>query len=380
MRFELTDEQKEFQKTFHAFCEKEIAPRAHEIDVKGVFSPENWKALAGYGYFRLPFPEKYGGYGADSVTCAIAWEELTRVCASTALSAGANISLVTMPIFRFGTEDHKEKYLKKLITGEYIGSFCLTEPGCGSDAGGLKTVAVKKNGKYILNGTKMFATNGSVANVYLVLAVTDKEKKEHGISMFIVERGWKGVTPGNPLDKMGCRASPTTEMVFEDVEVPAENLVGVENQGYTQALKTLTYGRVGMAAWSLGIAQAAMEESIKYARERQAFGKPIGYFQAIAFKIADMKVWTDTARLLTHHAAWLQDQGKPNRLEASVAKLFASEIAMQAANMAVQIHGGYGYIKEYKVERLFRDAKLGEIGEGTSEIQRMVIAREILAG
>ena len=378
MRFELTDEQKEFQKTFRAFCEKEIAPRAHEIDVKGVFSPENWKALAEYGYFRLPFPEKYGGYGADAVTCAIAWEELTRVCASTALSAGANISLVTMPIFRFGTEDHKEKYLKKLITGEFIGSFCLTEPGCGSDAGGLKTTARRENGKYILNGTKMWISNASFAKLAVIFAKTDKTKGAKGITAFLVETDAPGFKSSLINGKLGLRASAVCEISLENVEVPEENVLGEVGSGFKIAMSALESGRYSVAAGCVGAAQGCLDASIKYAKERVQFGKPIGSFQLVQAMIAEMVVEIDAAHMLLMRAGHLKNKGRPNVLETCMAKLFASEMANRVAYKAIQIHGGYGFVDEFPVERFYRDIRATTLYEGTSEIQKLIIGNLVL--
>lgn len=378
MDFELSDEQKDFQRSFRSFCEKEIAPRAKEVDEKGEFSFENWKGLAKIGFLGLFIPEEYGGSGASLITRAVGFEELSRACAATALSAESSASLCTTPIVEFGTEEQKKKYLPKLARGEFIGAMGLTEPGCGSDLSAIKTRAKKEGNRYILNGNKMLITNGPIADVIVVMAVTDKEADRKGMSFFIVEKGFKGFSAGSPLDKMGTRGSPTSELIFEDCEVPEENLIAEEGKGFLMAMKTLEHARIGMAAWCLGIAQACLDESKKYAQERFAFGKPIGYFQEVNFKIADMKVDTDTARQLIYYAAWLKDQGKPCNVEISIAKLFASEITTKVSSNAVQIHGGYGYMKEYTVERLYRDAKLGEIGEGTSEIQRMIIVRDLL--
>lgn len=378
MDFRLTDEQIAFQKSFRKFCEKEIEPHAREVDEKGEFSLDNWKRLAKFGFFAIPFPEEFGGCN-DAITSMIALEELSRVCASTALSASINIGLCGMPILKFGTDAQRKKYITKIASGDYIGAFGLTEANAGSDVGGIQTVAKKDGDSYVLNGTKMFITNGNIADVILVFAYTDKEKgKSNGMSAFVVEKQTKGFSVGKKLEKMGVRGSPTCELIFEDCRIPKENLLGEEGKGFSIAMFSLNYARISMAAWCLGIAQAALEESIKYAETRYAFGKPIGYFQEINHKIAEMKVLTDTARQLIYYAAWLKNTGLDYKMHASIAKLFASESATKCCHYAVQIHGGYGLLKEYKVERLYRDIRLGEIGEGSSEIQRIIIARELL--
>lgn len=378
MDYNLTEEQIAFQKSFRKFCEKEIEPQAREADEKEEFSLDNWKRLAKFGFFAIPFPEEYGGYN-DAITSMIALEELARVCASTALSCSINIGLCGMPLLKYGTEGQKKKYVTKIASGDYIGAFGLTEPNCGSDVGGIQTTAKKEGDYYILNGTKMFITNGNIADVILTFAYTDKSKgKSSGISPFVVEKQTKGFSVGKKLSKMGVRASPTCELIFEDCKIPKENLVGEEGKGFSIAMYSLNYARISMAAWCLGIAQAALDESIKYAETRQAFGRPIGYFQEINHKIADMKMWIHTSRLLVYYAAWLKNEGKDYKIAASVAKLFTSEIATKCCHYAVQIHGGYGFTKEYKVERLYRDVRLGEIGEGTSEVQRMIISKELL--
>lgn len=378
MDFRLTEEQIAFQKAFRKFCEKEIEPQAREVDEKEEFSLDNWKRLAKFGFFAIPFPEEYGGYN-DAITSMIALEELARVCASTALSASINIGLCGMPLLKYGTEEQKKKYVTKIASGDYIGAFGLTEPNCGSDVGGIQTTARKEGDYYILNGTKMFITNGNIADIILVFAYTDKNKgKKEGISAFIVEKNTEGFTVGKKLSKMGVRGSPTCELIFENCKIPQKNLVGEEGKGFYIAMDALNYARISMAAWCLGIAQAAFEESVKYAETRYAFGRPIGYFQEVNHKIAEMKMLIHTARLLVYYAAWLKNEGKDYKIAASIAKLFTSEIATKCCHYAVQIHGGYGFIKEFKVERLYRDIRLGEIGEGTSEIQRLIIARELL--
>lgn len=385
MDYSLSEEQLALQESFRKFCEKEIKPNAelldradHDESVK--ILKKNMKKLAEFGYTGLFHDEKYGGTARDLLTQSVAQEELAKACASTYLSIGGSVGLCGIPIALFGTDKQKEKYLPKLISTDMIGSFGLTEPDAGSDAISLKTTAVKKGNKWVLNGTKMFITNGPIMDVAVVMAKTDKDgNKGRNVSSFIVEKGTKGFSAGKPLDKMGYRGSPTSELIFEDCEIPAENLLGVENEGFIQAMQTLEYGRVGMAMVALGVAMACMEESIKYAKERQQFGKPIGKFQMIGFKIADMKMLTDVSRLLIYKAAWLKDNNDPGAATmASIAKLTASEASTNISNWAVQIHGGYGYTKEYLVERLYRDAKLGDIGEGTSEIQRILISRDVL--
>lgn len=378
MNFQYTDEQREFQRSFRRFCEKEIAPRAMRADEAAEFQRENWRKLADFGFFSLFFAEDVGGVNADAITRVIAGEELSRVCASTALSAAASTGLTGGPIDRFGTKAQRQKYLPKMIKGELIGCFGLTEPGCGSDVQGIRTRVEKRNGDYVLSGSKMFITNGNISDVALIVAKGDESAGHRGFSAFLVETDTPGFSAGQPLNKMGLRGSPTTALHLESVTVPRDALLGEEGQGFYIAMQTLEAGRVGMAAWCLGLAQACLDEAIKYVKQREAFGRPIAHFQGVSFKIADMKLQVETARLLIHSAAWKKATVGEARVEASIAKLYASEICMKAAHMATQIHGGYGYIKEFPVERFFRDARLAEIGEGTSEIQRLVIAREVL--
>ncbi len=386
MDYSLNEEQLALQDSFKKFCEKEIKPNAEILDKADNKKVEevlkvNFKKLAEIGYTGLYHEEKYGGTKKDMITQCVAQEELAKACASTYLSIGASIGLCGIPIATFGTDKQKEKYLPKIISTDIIGSFGLTEPEAGSDAISLKTTAEKKGDKWILNGSKMFITNGPIADISVVMAVTKKDgSRGRNVSSFIVEKGMKGFSAGKPLDKMGYRGSPTSELIFADCEVPEENLLGEENNGFIQAMKTLEYGRIGMAMVTLGISMACMEESLKYAKERQQFGRPIGKFQMVGFRLADMKLLTDLSRLLIYKAAWLKDINDPgSQTMASIAKLVASEASTQISSWAVQIHGGYGYTKEYLVERLYRDAKLGEIGEGTSEIQRILIARDVLS-
>ncbi len=360
------------------FARKEIAPIAIEIDENERFPHETFKKMAELNLLGLPFDEKYGGAGFDLISYTITLEELARVCASTALSYSAHVSLAASPIDMFGNEAQKQKYLVPLAKGEKIGSFGLSEPQAGSDAGAIQTTARKEGDYYILNGSKMWITNAEVADIFVVAAVTDKEKGRKGISNFIVERGFPGFEIGKKEKKCGMRGSPTSMLHFNDCQVPAENLLGQENAGYRQFLTTLDGGRVGIAAQALGIAKEALKRSLEYAQQRVQFGKKIGEFQAIQFKLADMATKIQAAELMIYDAALKKQNGQPYIHEAGMAKLFATEMATEAANQAIQIHGGVGYTKEYEVERFWRDAKLLEIGEGTSEVQRIVIYRELL--
>ncbi|MCD4692995.1 MAG: acyl-CoA dehydrogenase [Calditrichales bacterium] len=375
---QFNEEQEMVRKMVRDFARKEIAPIAIEIDEEQRFPKEIFKKMAELNMLGMPFDEKYGGAGFDYVSYTITLEELARVCASTALSYSAHVSLAASPIDEFGTEEQKQKYLKPLAIGEKIGSFGLTEPTAGSDAGGTKTIAVKDGGSYVLNGSKVFITNAEVADIFVVTAVTDKSKGTRGISSFIIEKGTTGFEVGKKENKCGMRASPTSMLHFTDCRIPEENLLGKFNEGYKQFLRTLDGGRIGIAVQSLGIAKEAMKRSVIYAQEREQFGKKIGEFQAIQFKIADMAANIHAAELIIYNAANLKQEGKSYKREAGIAKLYATEMATKAANEAIQIHGGYGYMKEYEVERFWRDAKLLEIGEGTSEVQRIVIYREIL--
>jgi alkylation response protein AidB-like acyl-CoA dehydrogenase len=374
---QFSEEHKMVRQMIRDFAKKEIAPIAIEIDEQQRFPQETFRKLAELNFMGLPFDEKYGGAGMDTISYIITLEEMARACASTTLSYSAHVSLASVPINEFGTEDQKIKYLLPLAKGEKIGAFGLTEPGAGSDAGGTKTMAVKKNDCYILNGSKIYITNAEVADYFVVTAVTDKSKGTSGISSFIIEKDFAGFEVGKKEIKCGMRASPTSVLHFYDCKVPAENLLGTENQGFKQFLKTLNGGRIGIGAQALGIAKEALKRSVLYAQDREQFGRKIGKFQAIQFKIADMAVKVKAAENIVYEAAYLKQQGFPHIREASMAKLFASETATEVANQAIQIHGGNGYIQDYEVERFWRDAKLLEIGEGTSEIQRMVIYREI---
>lgn len=326
----------------------------------------------------LPFSEEYGGAGADTISYAIAVEEISRVCGSTGITLAAHISLCTFPIYRFGSEEQKHKYVPKLASGEWIGAFGLTEPGAGSDVGSIKTRAVLDGDEWVINGQKCFITNGSIADVVVLTAVTDPEKGKRGLSSFIVEKGTPGFRPGRDEEKMGLKGSITSELYFEDCRIPKENILGTRGEGFKQALITLDGGRISIGAMALGLAQGAFERALAYSKERQQFGQPICNFQAVQWMLADMATEIEAARLLVYRAAWLEDQGVRFTKEAAMAKLYASEAAERVCFKALQIHGGYGYMREYEVERMYRDQRLCTIGEGTSEIQRLVIARQLL--
>lgn len=377
LSFELSEDQQLIRDSVRDFVERHVAPGVKERDANKEFPRDLVDMLAEQNLLGMIHPEKFGGGGVDTVSYCLTIEEIARWDASLALTVSSHTSLASGHIALAGDEQQKEKYLTPLAKGEKLGGWCLTEPGSGSDASGLKTTAVKKGDHYLLNGSKTFITQGSVGNIFVVLAKTDPEKGTKGISAFIVEAGWDGVSSGEKMEKLGMNASDTTEVHFENVRVPEENLLGEKGKGFIDTMKVLDGGRIGIGALSVGIARGCLEESMKYSRERKQFNKPIGEFQAIEHKLADMATDIDAARLLVHRAAWLKDQGKDFTQAASKAKLFASEAAVRAADEAVQIHGGYGYTREYHVERFMRDAKLMTIGEGTSEIQRMIIAREL---
>jgi alkylation response protein AidB-like acyl-CoA dehydrogenase len=376
--FSLSEEQQLLKTTVREFAEAEIRPHSREWDERQEFPRELFTKLGELGLMGVVWPAEYGGAGMSTLDYALVIEELARVDAGVALSVAAHNSLCSGHIFLAGSEAQKRKYLTKLAKGEWIGAWGLTENSAGSDAGGTKTVAVRGDGGWVLNGSKTFITNGRVADVAVVMAVTDRSKGKKGISAFVVERGARGFRPGKKEDKLGVRCSDTSELVLEDCRIPGEGLLGQEGMGFVDTLRILDRGRIGIAAFSLGIAQAALEASMDYAMDRKQFGHAIADFQAVQFKIADMAVKVDAARLLTWRAASLRDTGKEHTAQSSMAKLYASEAAVEVALEAVQIHGGYGYVKEYPVERYLRDSKLGTIGEGTSEVQRLVIARELL--
>ncbi len=379
--YPLTEEQRATWEAMRRFAEREIAPHAGELDAGASLLADNLRKLAEFGYLGMEFPPEYGGAGLDCVTSTLAGEALASACPATCLSAGASTILCGYPILRFGTQAQRERYLPRLASGEWLGALGLTEPDAGSDVAGIRARAVPSDGGWVLNGTKTFITNGPIADVVVVLAWTDPDRgPKEGMTAFLVEKGTPGFSAGPPLDKLGVRGSPTSELVFQDCWVPNENVLGYVGQGFPLVMQTLERGRIGMAAWSVGIAQACLDEAVKYAQERRAFRRPIADFQAIRFKLAELRTAVDTARLLTLRAAWLKDQGRPFGVEAAIAKLYASRAATLCAHEAVQIHGGYGYIREYPVERLYRDARLAEIGEGTSEIQRNIIAEAVLRG
>lgn len=378
MNFNLTKEQEMVRKTVYDFAQQEVAPLAAEIDQTGDFPVENVKKMARYGMLGVPFPKQYGGAGGDSISYAITVEELSRACASTGVICSAHTSLGSNPIYMFGTDEQKMKFLYPMAQGERLGAFGLTEPDAGTDAAGQKTTAVLDGDEYILNGSKIFITNGGKAEVYVVIAVTDKTKGVKGTSAFIVESSTPGFSIGKKEDKMGIRASATTELIFEDCRIPKENLLGSIGEGFKIAMMTLDGGRIGIASQALGIAQAALDESVKYSKERVQFGKSLSKFQAIQWNLADMQTEIEASRMLVYRAAFLKDNKQPYSQAAAMAKLYAAETAMRATTKAVQLHGGYGYMRDYPVERLMRDAKITEIYEGTSEVQRMVISSNLL--
>lgn len=378
MDFALSPQHEEIRRTVREFAERRIAPVADELERKGEFPMEIIREAASLGLLGVPYPEEIGGTGLDSLAYAITVEELSRVSGSVGIIVSAHTSLGCNPLWLAGTDAQKEHYLRPMASGEVIGAYGLTEPGAGSDSRGTRTRARREGDEWVLDGGKRFITNAGVAGTYIVTAVTDREQASGRISAFIVEADTPGFRIGRMEEKMGLHASNTGELIFDGCRIPAENLLGVEGEGDKLFLKTLDGGRIGIASMALGLAQAAYEAASAYVKDRQQFGRPIGTFQGVAFKIADMATEIDAARLMTYRAAWLKDNGRPYSTEAAMAKLFASEVAQRATNDAIQVHGGYGYITEYRVERYLRDAKLTEIGEGTSEIQRMVIARNLL--
>jgi alkylation response protein AidB-like acyl-CoA dehydrogenase len=376
--FQLTDEQLQLQSTVRDFAAREIAPHVMEWDEASHFPMETIKQLGKLGLMGCIFPDEFGGAGFGYIEYVIAIEELSRVDGSVGIIVAAHTSLCTNHIFLAGSADQKQRYLPRLARGEHIGAWALTEPNSGSDAAGARCTATRKGDRWLLNGTKTFITNGAYANVVVVVAVTDKSVGTRGLSAFIVERGTPGFRHGKKENKLGLRASDTSELIFEDCEIPAENLLGREGEGFIDAMRVLDGGRISIAALGLGMATGAYQCALRYSRQRKQFGHPISDFQAIQWKLADMATEIDAARLLTMRAAWLKDHHRKTTLESSMAKLYTSEVAVRAANEAVQIHGGYGFIKDYPAEKFYRDVKLCTIGEGTSEIQRMVIARQLL--
>jgi alkylation response protein AidB-like acyl-CoA dehydrogenase len=378
MYFELSDEQAMIRRTVREFAEREIAPLAHHTDESGEFPAETFRKMAALGLMGMPFPEELGGAGADSVSTAIAIEEVARCCGSTALAYSAHMGLGSAPIAMFGTPDQKQRFLRPAAQGKHIAAFGLTEPHAGSDAGATRTTAVLDGDEWVLNGSKMWITSASVAGHIIFTAVTDKDRGKQGISAIIVPGGTPGMSFGKPEAKMGLRGSTTNAIQLDNVRVPKENLLGERGKGFVQFLKVLDGGRVGIGAMAVGLAQGAYEAAVSYAREREAFGKPIGAHQSVANMIADMEVAVSAARLLVYRAAWLKDQGRPYSKEAAAAKLYASEASEKVCRDAIQVLGGYGYSQEFPVERMYRDTRLLTIGEGTSEILRGVIAHSVL--
>lgn len=374
MEFNMPKTHELFRQMIREFAEKEVKPLAAEVDEEERFPIETVKKMAEIGLMGIPIPKEYGGAGGDNVMYAMAVEELSRVCATTGVIVSAHTSLGTWPILKFGTEEQKQKYVPKLASGEWLGAFGLTEPNAGTDAAGQQTTAILEGDNYILNGSKIFITNGGVADTFIVFAMTDKSQGTRGISAFIVEKDFPGFSIGKKEDKLGIRASSTTELIFEDCVIPKENLVGKEGKGFGIAMKTLDGGRIGIAAQALGIAEGAYDEAVKYMKERKQFGRSLSAFQGLQWMISEMNTKIEAARHLVYKAAWLKQNKLPYGVDAARAKLFAAEVAMEVTTKAVQIHGGYGYTKDYPVERMMRDAKITEIYEGTSEVQKMVIS------
>lgn len=374
MNFRLSEEHEELQKMYRDFALSEVKPIAAEIDKTERFPEETVAKMAEMGLMGIPFPEEYGGAGMDNLSYAQCVEEMSKVCGSTGVIVSAHTSLCATPIYMFGTEEQKQKYLTPLASGEKLGAFGLTEPGAGTDASGQKTTAVLDGDHYVLNGNKIFITNAGPADIYVVMAMTDKEKGNHGISAFIVEKGFPGFSIGKHEEKMGIRASSTCELVFEDCIVPKENLLGEEGKGFKYAMMTLDGGRIGIASQALGIAQGAIDEAKEYVQTRVQFGKRLAQFQNVQFEMAGMQAMVDASRLLVYRAACAKDNHEPYSHLAAMAKLVASETASDVTRRVVQIFGGYGYTRDYPVERMMRDAKITEIYEGTSEVQKMVIS------
>lgn len=377
MNFKLEDEHLMVKDLARKFVLKYVEPIAKEIDLEARYPSENIRKAGEIGIMGVFIPQEYGGGGLDTISYAIMLEEIARVCASTAIIISANSSLACYPLYKFGNEEQKKRYLVPLASGEKLGAFGLTEPGAGTDAAAQKTAAQKKGEYYFINGSKVFITNGPVADTFIIFAVTDKERGLKGLSAFIVEKGMEGFSIGSIEDTMGIRASQQSELIFQDLKVPKENLLGKEGEGFLIAMQTLDCGRIGVAAQALGIAQGALDKSVQYAKERVQFGKPIGKFQAISFMLADMETRVQAARYLVYAAAFAKDSKEDYSKEAAMAKLFASETAVEVTTKTIQIYGGYGYTRDYLVERYFRDAKITEIYEGTSEVQKMVIAKSL---
>lgn len=377
MNFKLTEEHEMIRKMVRDFAKNEVEPTAAQRDEEETFDMEIFKKMAELGLTGIPWPEEYGGIGSDYLAYCIAIEELSRVCASTGVTLSAHTSLAGWPVYKFGTEEQKQKYLRPMAQGEKIGAYGLTEPGSGSDAGGMITTARLEGDEYVINGSKIFITNGGIADIYIVFALTDPSSKQKGTSAFIVESSFPGFSVGKKEKKLGIRSSPTTELIFEECRVPKENLLGKEGEGFKIAMMTLDGGRNGIAAQAVGIAQGALDAAVGYAKERVQFGKPIAAQQGIGFKLSEMATNVEAARLLTYQAAWLESEGLPYGKESAMSKLFAGDAAMKVTTEAVQVFGGYGYTKDYPVERYMRDAKITQIYEGTQEIQKLVISRMI---
>lgn len=377
MQFKLTEEHEMIRKMVRDFAQNEVAPTAAERDEEERFDREIFDKMAELGLTGIPWPEEYGGIGSDYLAYCIAVEELSRVCASTGVTLSAHTSLAGWPIYKFGTEEQKQKYLRPMAQGEKIGAYGLTEPSSGSDAGGMRTTAKLVGDEYVISGSKIFITNGGIADTYVVFALTDPESKQKGTSAFIIEKDFPGFSVGKKEKKLGIRSSPTTEIIFDECRVPIENLLGKEGEGFKIAMMTLDGGRNGIAAQAVGIAQGALDAAVDYAKERVQFGKPISAQQGIGFKLADMATGVEASRLLTYQAAWLESVGLPYGKESAMSKLFAGDTAMKVTTEAVQVFGGYGYTKDYPVERYMRDAKITQIYEGTQEIQKLVISRMV---
>ena len=378
MDFQLTEEHVMIKNMVREFAEKEIAPRAEEIDATDQFPADIFKRMGELGLLGIPFAEAYGGAGGDYISLLIALEEIARVSGTVAIILDAHTSLCCEPIHRYGTEAQKKKYLPSLVSGEKIGAFGLTEPNAGSDAGATRTRAVRDGEEWVINGQKQFITNGSLADVLVITAKTNPDKGTRGISSFIIEKGTPGFQVGRDEKKMGLKGSVTSELFFENCRIPAENLLGRENEGFKQFMTTLDTGRLAISAMAVGLAQGALDKAVAYAKERVQFDRPIAQFQAIQWMIADMATDIEAARLMVNRAAWLKGQGARFSKEAAMAKLFSTEVSERVCYKAIQIHGGYGYVREYAVERMYRDQRLCAIGEGTNEIQRLVIARQVL--
>lgn len=378
MDFNLTEDQVELQEMFREFAQKEVAPVAIEVDEKHQFPEENVKKMQELGYFGIPFDEEYGGLGLDTLTYVLCVEEISKVCASTGIIVSAHTSLCGGAIEKYGSPEQKEKFLTPLASGEKLGAFALTEPDAGTDAAGQKTTAVLDGDEYVINGSKIFITNAGYADTYVIFAMTDKEKGNHGISAFIVEKDTPGFSFGSLEKKMGIHGSSTRELIFQDCRIPKDNLLGEEGKGFGIAMGTLDGGRIGVAAQALGIAEGALERTIKYVKERKQFSRPIAKFQNTQFKLARMATEIDAARFLVYRAAQAKDSKERFSTEAAMAKMKASEVAVDVTRLAVQLHGGYGYTQEYEVERMYRDAKITEIYEGTNEVMQMVISGSLL--